>query len=256
MHLLDRAGRVLRKTARNTFDRAKQQLLSSRYVQALPGMQLTYLLQVPKAVFVPELSLIYLPVTKVANRSIRAAIAAHIGLPYVGHPTSADWHTLGLAKVRRCNEYFRFAFVRNPLDRLLSCYSQKIVLYARQTGPPHQFWRYGSRFHAAMSFAEFVQEVAKIPDALSDEHFRSQHTFLVHRGELCCDHLARFETLQCDWQRLRERFGFGELPHENRSPHGPYRDEYTPELARLAAKRYAKDIDLFGYAEEVGVLCK
>ena len=48
-----------------------------------------------------------------------------------------------------------------------------------------------------------------------------------------------------------DRFGFPALPRRHVSTHGHYREAYTPELARLAAVRYARDIEVFGYDEEV-----
>jgi hypothetical protein len=115
-------------------------------------------------------------------------------------------------------------------------------------------WRYGKIFHKDMSFAEFVEAVAKIPDRVSDIHFRSQHTFLYHRKKLMVDFVGHFEQLDQDWGLLREKFGLPALPHQNRSSHVDYREAYTPELARLAARRYKKDIDLFGYSEEIAEL--
>lgn len=41
-----------------------------------------------------------------------------------------------------------------------------------------------------------------------------------------------------------------------RSPHRSYTRAYSPELARMAAERYAKDIRLFGYEEEVAALTR
>ena len=144
--------------------------------------------------------------------------------------------------------------MRNPLDRLLSCYAQKIVYHQRELGMPSLLWRYGSRFDRDMSFAEFVHAVAEIPDRLSDIHFRSQHTFFYHRDQLMVDFVGRFETLQTDWGSLRERFGLPPLPHQNRSRHDPYQQAYSPALAAVAAQRYERDIELFGYREAVDAL--
>jgi hypothetical protein len=107
-----------------------------------------------------------------------------------------------------------------------------------------------------MSFAEFVEAVAKIPDRISDIHFRSQHTFFYHRGELMVDFVGHFETLEKDWNSLREKFELPPLPHQNKSRHADYREAYTPELAAIAAKRYARDIELFGYQDQVNDLLR
>ncbi len=106
-----------------------------------------------------------------------------------------------------------------------------------------------------MTFDEFVRVVCAIPDRLADPHFRSQHLFVRHRGDFIVDFLGRFETLHEDWHHVSKQVGFEcSLPHKNRSDHRNYRDEYTPELAPLVAKRYEHDIEAFGYANEVSSL--
>lgn len=240
-------------TASNTVDTLKQHLKSSRLIRLVPFVELTYLFEIPKAIVVPELKLAFVPTPKVANRSMKAAIARRAGLPNHGDPHSVGWQYTPLALLQD-GERYSFGFVRNPLDRLLSCYAQKIVLYARQMHMPLLFWRYGDKFRADMSFEEFVHAVAGISDRVSDIHFRSQHTFFYHKGRLMVDFVGRYERLQQDWATLQQRFGFGPLPHENRSRHKDYRAAYTPELARIAMQRYQRDIELFGYGDELQAL--
>ncbi len=235
-------------------DKVKHRVKGSPHLHAIPFLHATYLLEIPKAIDVAELNMIYVPIAKVANRSIKAAIAERIGLTYRNHPNEAAWRYIPLPAVAKRSDCFRFSIVRNPLDRLLSCYTQKIVVYRNTPNARWEFWRYGNRFHGDMQFDEFVSVVAKIPDALSDIHFRSQHTFVCHRGRLVLDSLGHFETLHDDWRELRERFDLPALPHQNKSPHRDFRDVYTPELARLAAARYEKDVRLFGYEEAVSAL--
>jgi hypothetical protein len=119
---------------------------------------------------------------------------------------------------------------------------------------PVEFWRYGRTFHPEMSFEQFVHAVARIPDRIADIHFRSQHRFFYHRGEPVVDFIGRFERLEEDWETVRERFGLPPLAHYNRSPHRSYTEAYTPGLAKVAAARYERDIELFGYEEEVAAL--
>ncbi len=229
---------------------ARARFIRSPLPRYMPYLYQTYRWERPSAIILPTQNLVYVPVPKVANRSIKAALADFAGKPYTD-PHNAGWQTVPLPQVANLSGYFRFTFVRNPLDRLVSCYAQKIVLYARQMQLPLLFWRYGQRFDPEMSFAEFITAVAAIPDHLADRHFRSQHTFVYHQGGLLVDFVGRFEQLQPDWAILRQRAGLGDLPHFNPSPHQPYAAMYTPELARLAANRYAEDIRLFGYGEEI-----
>lgn len=236
--------------AKGAAQTAWEWFIGSPLPRYMPFLPYTYTWERPFALLSPTLKLVYVPVPKVANRSIKAALAAAAGQPGA-ELAAAGWQTIPLPQLARLEGYLRFTFVRNPLDRLLSCYAQKVVLYARQLQLPLLFWRYGRQFYPEMHFATFVETVATIPDHLADRHFRSQHTFLYDKGELLVDFVGRFEQLAHDWDRLRQQAGLGELPHYNPSPHKPYVQMYTPELARLAAARYAQDMKLLGYEGEI-----
>lgn len=244
---------VLRLAGLRVVERAKRRLKTAAWLRSLPLMRYTYLFDVSTGIVVPELKLCFVPTPKAANRSIKAAVASVARPGYRGDPHLAGWQYRPVATLKETG-FEGFGFVRNPLDRLYSCYAQKIVLYGRLRSMPIEFWRYGSAFHPDMSFEAFVRAVAGIPDRLADIHFRSQHRFLYFRGEPTVGFIGRFETLDRDWERVRQRFGLPELAHYNRSPHRSYREAYTPALARIAAERYDQDIQLFGYQEEVAAL--
>lgn len=245
--------RLLPSFARDGARAARERFIRSPLPRCLPFLAHTYRWQRPSAIILPQHKLVYVPVPKVANRSLKAALADFAAKPYTD-PHDAGWQFIPLSRLAGLDGTFRFTFVRNPLDRLLSCYAQKIALYARQMELPLLFWRYGGRFDPQMSFAEFVTAVANIPDHLADRHFRSQHTFLYHKGQRLVDFVGRYEQLEEDWTLLSRQVGFGPLPHYNPSPHKPYPEMYTPELARLAAARYEEDIALFGYGEAIAPL--
>jgi hypothetical protein len=248
-------AQLLRRTLARSIDAAKKRLKSSPTVTRIPLIKYSYLFEYPKAIVVPELKVCFVPTPKVANRSMKIAIASHLGLQWQGDIHHAPWQFTPLSLMRD-NDYFRFGFVRNPLDRLLSCYAQKIVYYQRELGMYPLLWRYGKTFNKDMSFPEFVEAVCQIPDRISDIHFRSQHSFFYHRKKLMVDFVGHFEQIEKDWAFLREKYGLPELPHQNRSSHVDYREAYTPELAAIAAKRYAKDIELFGYSDEIAECMK
>lgn len=166
-----------------------------------------------------------------------------------------DKHEILLRKddIARYPEYWRFAFVRNPWDRLVSCYAEKI----RSDGDAENFVGGVSKvllpygvFRAGMSFEEFVHAVVAIPDDDAEPHFHSQHGFLTdRRGTLLVDFIGRFETLDEDFEKVRDRLRVSvELPHLLPSRRLPYREYYDSRLADLVAARYRKDIELFGYS--------
>ncbi len=215
-------------------------------------------------------SLLYVQVPKVATRSIQAALGAWAfpGLA-VGWKAGRRGDTAfgcmldprGISRLKSVD--FSFAFVRDPLSRLVSCYRDKVALSSDGKAPRLArtvYPAYG--IQPGMPFPDFVDIVARVPDCMAERHFRSQHTFLFHEGKCVVDFVARMEALDSGWQELQDRFGFPDLPHLNQAERRPARSSYytpevadsyyTPEVAERAAERYAEDIDLLGYEESIG----
>lgn len=152
--------------------------------------------------------------------------------------------------------YFKFGFVRNPWDRLLSCYLDKIVRkriprYILTSGRSG-----GVEFYANMPFAGFVEAVCQVSDEEANGHFRPQHlTICDPGGKPMADFVGRFETLSEDFARVAAEIGAPELklPERNRtlsSKRGSrhYRDFYDDRLKNLVNQRYEKDVETFGYS--------
>jgi hypothetical protein len=155
--------------------------------------------------------------------------------------------------------HFKFAFVRNPWDRLVSCYSQKIAVVRKDPSQgtnlnPREIPKGEKRFYHGMPFAEFVEAVHATPDEEANPHFRSQHVVVCDpEGRVLADFVGRFERLREDFALVSERIGAPhlELPHRLKSAHRasrPYTDFYDGRLRRLVAERYEGDIETFGYA--------
>lgn len=216
--------------------------------------------------------LMYFAVPKVANSSFKRVLAQAIpGLPasqraksyganntVFSDPAIRRWlrkHRVLLCKhqVPAYSDYRRVAFVRNPWDRLVSCYKQKLDHQIKQNGRLGGTARSladAGLYKPDITFTEFVHAVAQIPDPRSNRHFRSQSSFLVdHRGEPLYSELRFFEELDAGFRYLRDRLGRPELelPHLKKTERHDYRAYYTQETADIVAQRYARDLELFGY---------
>ncbi len=154
----------------------------------------------------------------------------------------------------RYREYWKFCFVRNPWDRLVSCFTEKIDRHS-EAGLGDRRRDGGvfaglDGFHPGMSFEAFVLRVCEIPDGPADRHFKSQHLFVTDRKRrLLVDNVGRFETLDRDFEFALRKMGAGDLkiPHLLKSKRRDYKEYYTPRLKDLVAERYRGDIGLFGY---------
>jgi len=74
--------------------------------------------------------------------------------------------------------YFTFAITRNPFDRVISTFQDKVSHKWVHPALAEQ------GFHKGMSFPEFVEQVGKVSDKDIDFHLKSQAYLLEHRGKL------------------------------------------------------------------------
>jgi len=67
------------------------------------------------------------------------------------------------------------------------------------------------------------------------------------------DMACRYEALESDFERIRERVGRAgtPLPHRNRSTHRPYPTYYSRELQDRVYERFRVDFEYFGYPYEL-----
>jgi hypothetical protein len=195
-----------------------------------------------------EFRCIFVHIQKTGGSSIRRA------LNMVQH--DADKHRLA-AELRpkyrseEWNSYFKFAFVRNPWDRLVSWW-EMIQQNAAARKPMNGFQFYV--LSRATTFEEFVLRCGE------DYHdhdgskciFRNQVDYIHGDGDIFVDFVGRFETLHEDFERVRSRLAAptAALPHLNRSTHRHYSSYYTESLRELVSDRYARDIAAFGYRFE------
>lgn len=198
---------------------------------------------------------VYIPIPKVACTSLKTVFAGVLDLQGDVHRGMA-WPEVRLDElVTNLDGLFVFAFVRNPWDRLLSCYRSKIdparpdsAFY--RDGVEINFWKYGDLFRGHMTFREFVRAAAAVPEEQADMHFSSQHVHVFDpNGHRLVDFLGHFESLAQDFVEVCATIGLEApvLPCLHRTTRGRYEDDYDSDLAELVSRRWKRDIDVFGY---------
>ena len=209
----------------------------------------------------PEHRAIYISVLKVASSSMLAFMAhlLRITLPENRGPHSVfyDHPWLRREDIANYPHHWKFCVVRNPWDRLVSCYRSKIKSADNLKTNPHfkqgvhrGFVRFGT-FEAGMPFDAFVRAAVKIDDARTDPHLKSQYAFLSDdSGALLVDYIGKFERLNDAFEHICDRLGVTdfELPHLKKADRREYHAYYTPELVDLVGARYQRDVELFGYS--------
>jgi hypothetical protein len=135
----------------------------------------------------------------------------------------------------RFERYFKFAFVRNPWERLVSEYE---FLLDR---PKHGRHKRAKSLHG---FSEFIHMQIPRADAY-------QLNMLCDRkGHLLMDFVGKLENLDQDWQTVCERISIEHraLPRKNVVERKPYQDYYDKDSIQLVAKHWAREIELFEYS--------
>jgi hypothetical protein len=135
--------------------------------------------------------------------------------------------------------YFKFAFVRNPWDRVLSEYR----------------WRKISKRYD-LSLKQFVISY----DQIKEKKYRNKVGLLTHmlpqykfiydtKETLHADFIGKFENLQEDFNKVCEKLGIEKriLPHSKKTKHKNYEEYYDNETREIVEEKYRKDIELFGY---------
>jgi hypothetical protein len=153
----------------------------------------------------------------------------------LNHMTLTELADYGLLTREQLRSYFKFCFVRNPWDRLIS------EIYCPWMSPWFKDLSVDQRIRRACEWAATGTGIAN--------HLRVQHDFVVAEG-LEMDFVGHFERLEEDFGALCWALGIqASLPHLNRSTQSRrhYPDYYDARTQALATAAYARDIEAFQY---------
>ncbi|MBT4870433.1 MAG: sulfotransferase family 2 domain-containing protein [Candidatus Diapherotrites archaeon] len=192
---------------------------------------------------------VYVPISKNACTSIKNWYAKLQGDKEYTFEKSADFHTKQGTKYNKIfyENYFKFAIVRNPWERLLSAYKFKF-LKKKDSPVPKINKKINGNEKKTISFEQFVKYVCHSKDKQCDVHWQPQVNFL---DDIKIDYLGRMETLEKDLKEISKKIGVKiEIGKLNASNKYDLNDHYTPLLAKKVEERYKKDIKEFGYSLE------
>ena len=181
-----------------------------------------------------EKQFVWFRVAKVGTRSIFRAFEA------AGVPLSVDNAIFAHYPVASYAGYFKFAFVRNPWERFVSAWHDKII-------DRNHFGLSPERHAELKAFPRFVEFAGSLDLKRCDVHLRLQSE-LIDLNTI--DFLGRMETFGGDLQTVFKKLSIPapSVPKENSSSRsGDYRSHYTDELAARVAELYRKDIAIFNY---------
>lgn len=129
---------------------------------------------------------------------------------------------------------FKFCFIRNPWDRMVSCYSNKVL---RKKLYP-ECWE--------KDFDYFIHYLTKQYLPTTEGHIRLQSTSFPLND---IDYIGRFENIKNDFDYIiNHKLKLNkELVKINPSKQSQYTDYYNNQTRRLVAELYKSDIELGNY---------
>jgi len=141
------------------------------------------------------------------------------------------------------NDYYKFAFVRNPWDLQVSMYH----FILKETQHIHH-----QTVKAMESFSDYLHWMmaTKKPFAKGATKFQKQ-MLCDEAGNVLVDFIGRYENLSVDFNYVSQHLNIqSTMPHLNQSKHRDYRCYYDNQSCALVADYFKEDIALFGYEFE------
>lgn len=209
-------------------------------------------------------SFIFIHISKTGGMSVRAALQPYSAEPerFImrrppkmagagANPLYKVWETLLLhpkaSDVRKelpkdvFERCFKFAFVRNPWDLLVSMYH--FILREPEAAKHDQVKALGG-------FNAFVEWVDSTPEPFPKGTTRLQSEMITDAGgNLLVDFVGAYEDLEEDFSEVARIVGIqAALPHVNRSVHNDYRTYYNERTRAIVEEYFQPDIERFGYS--------
>ena len=181
---------------------------------------------------------IFIHVPKTGGTSIGEALYGYAA----GHHTCAEFRD---SNPNKFHLYFKFSFVRNPWDRLVSAYFH----LKSESGVPINVAWFRDNLSKYRDFEHFVHEGLSSPNVSSWVHFRPQVDFITDSvGKVLVDFVGHFEDIQIDFSHVAQRVGIrNSLPWANKSCHEHYISYYSDDTREIVRQFYQKDVEVLGY---------
>lgn len=187
-----------------------------------------------------------------------------IGPPRLAHLKAKEYVKYNYISEELFNEYFKFTYVRNPWDRMISIY---------------KYYRYNQR----CGFKYYVMNIFRKKIWNEKHWFVGPQSDFVYdeNGNKLVDFIGRFENIQNDFYKICDYLSLThlEIPHRNSSgkirpklsfsskmiffnylaslakikkipSHKKYQDYYDVETREYVSEIYNSDIENFGYKFE------
>lgn len=191
-----------------------------------------------------ENKFIFVAVAKTACTSIHR----RFGFPPQSDPVPSIFH-MHLEDIVKNNpeskDYYKFGFVRNPYERLVSAY-YNFTSMVRGTVSPG--WEWAQPIGKYKTFKHFVENLEN-SECINFIHLQKQYDFLKLNGKIGVDFVGKYENLNEDFKKIENHLGLEskKLPTTRQSSHPHYSSLYDEGMKKIVQKLYHEDFEEFDY---------
>lgn len=177
---------------------------------------------------------IYIAIPKTAGVSIQNS----------GFIKSNNWVGHKIAReIDNLNNYFSFAFIRNPYEKVLSSY------FYWSEKKSDTFVRFSKEYP---TFDKFINNY-EISTKQEKYHFEYNNWDYVSDGEkIIIDYVGKFDNIEEDFINVQKLCGIQDkklftLPKLNNTKHEFWKTYYNDELANIVYDKWAQDFEKFNF---------
>ena len=199
---------------------------------------------------------VYIAMEKTGSVSIRNRLNQYSDIRY-GNFNEKNPHTtasqvkkeLFVNDTKKFNSYFKFSFVRNPWDRIVSWYEFMCKQVHKTESPRYDFTAKQYNTYKEFSLIGFDAFIRSEYKKRNSCYLGYSRYYEDKNQNNLLDFIGKLENLQEDFNTVFDKIGIPrqQLPHNNKSKHKHYTKYYDDETRQIVAEKYAKDIEHFGY---------
>ena len=218
---------------------------------------------------------VFIAIQKTGSGAVRHALNEYSDIASIDHSNQTDTlnfpnlesHILGshlTAKEvnklffknnsKKFKSYFKFAFVRNPWDRMVSWYEH---MKAEPWITNSRIQNYIKLNYSLSDFLRSEYEMTNNKKNKTSYYFGYNKYYEGRAGKNLLDFIGKLENLQEDLDIVCDKIGITrqKLKHFNKRSrrssgkrkHKHYTEYYDDESQQIVAEKYAKDIEYFNY---------
>ena len=146
-------------------------------------------------------------------------------------------------------DYFKFVFVRNPYDRLLSTFLDKTKKVIGTSWEINYFAKF--KDYTFEQFVKYLYENINLSDNDVNRHIRTQMSLANDANDL--NFIGNIENLETDLNLLNKILGthMKSIESKNKTNHDHYSSHYTNAMKKMVYEMYFEDFVKFGYDSRI-----